>query len=285
MERLNGSSLIQEVTLKLKTTVYGDMIYLPHDQYVGKALDMYGEYGAGEVEFFRYIAQYMPGDAIDAGANMGAHTAVFSALFSHVYAFEPQAVIYRLLRANTALYSNVTTYRAALGNEEGFIHLPQLNYAVSNNYGGMGKYMEWDRKNQAHEVVQQRMIDKIDAIRAADKISLIKIDVEGMESEVIEGAMAIIDKHRPALYVENDKPKKSSQLLNLIYNLDYQAWWHITPLFNENNFYKQPENAYKDLCSFNLICVPKECNAEIANALPCTPEHPYLPEGCVTNYD
>lgn len=259
------------------------MLYFPNDMYVGRSLDLYGEYSEGEVIFYNWVSQW-GGDAIDCGANMGAITVPLAKKFDHVFAFEPQKIIFRLLRANTADLLNVTSYNSAVGSGDGLIQFPVLNYALSNNYGGMGREIKV-AEGALLENIQVRQLDKVDAIRQSDKIGLIKIDVEGMESEVIEGAMATIDKHRPFLYVENDKPKHSSQLVNMIYNLDYKAFWHFTTLYNSENYFENSENVYADITNFNIICVPREHKAEISGCIECTPDNPYLPAGYVTSYD
>lgn len=271
------------LNLKLKSCRHGDMLYVPYDKYIGSAFEFYGEYSQGEVELFDYVSQF-GGAALDCGANMGALTVPMALKYEQVFAFEPQVLMYRILRANTAQHLNVTCYNAAVGADDGILNLPRLDYETGNNFGGLGKYVKLG-DNLIYDQVQQRKLDKIDALRSCDKIGLMKIDVEGMEREVLEGAQALIDRHRPILYVENDKPSKAPGLVQFIYNLDYKAYWHITSLYNPENFFHNPENIYADIVSFNLICVPNGHRAMVTGAPPCTPENPHLPAGCVTAYD
>jgi len=270
------------VDLVAKQTAYGVMLLLPNDMYVGRGLIKYGEYCVGEQIFFSLAAQH-GGAAIDVGANLGAHTMFMASRFSNVYAFEAQPFIHMLLKGNLAPFLNTTTYNAAVGSEDGILHLPRLNYTMSNNFGGMGKYAlkdEADKSTIVMEPIQQRMLDKVDSLRAEDQISLIKIDVEGMELDVLKGAQALIDKHRPVLYVENDKMDHAAELVKFIYNLGYEAIWHITPLYREDNWANDKENIYEGLSSFNLICTPKGGWMTIKNGLPCTPDNPFVPPGC-----
>jgi hypothetical protein len=65
---------------------------------------------------------------------------------------------------------------------------------------------------------------------------LVKIDVERMEREVIEGVRALIERSRPFLYIENDRVEESAALISLIQDCGYRLWWHIPPLFNPDNF-------------------------------------------------
>jgi len=269
---------VNELTLKVKPTAYGPMCFLPNDVYVGGSLDAYGEFSAGEQDFFHFVAR--GGAAVDVGANMGAHSVPMAKWFSHLYAFEPQEIIYRILRFNLANSLNATSYKAAVGNEEGVVYFPALDYSVKNNYGAMHKDLGKDQDIQMIPV-QVRMLDKVDALRAEENIDLIKVDVEGMEKDVLEGAQYLIDKYRPVLYVENDKPDKMKALVQFINNLGYKAYWHITPLFRPDNFYQNQENIFgpNNIVSFNLICLPEKHWLTLNNAVECTPENIGLPEG------
>ena len=52
---------------------HGLMVFNRHDQFIGKALKVYGEYSEGEYDVFSQVVK--PGDTvIEAGANLGAHT-------------------------------------------------------------------------------------------------------------------------------------------------------------------------------------------------------------------
>lgn len=267
------------VDIKLKPTPIGDIMYLPHDMYVGRSIDLYSEFSHGEADFFRFAIK--GGSVIDVGANIGVHSVVFAQLADSAFSFEPQELLFRLLRANLSGYSNASCYNAAVGNDEGVIWLPSLDYSVTNNFGGLGRDA-FDKNDSTIPMkqVQLRKIDKVEAIQRCDKIDLIKVDVEGMEKEVLEGAQATIDKYRPILYVENDKPGKSKDLVTFIYNLGYRAYWHITFLYNDQNPAGNKMNVFPGLASFNLICLPHGHWMEIKGSVECTPEKFGVPEGC-----
>ncbi len=56
-----------------KACRYGQMLYNLNDQYIGRSLDLYGEFSEGEVDLFRQIVK--PGQiVVEVGANLGAHT-------------------------------------------------------------------------------------------------------------------------------------------------------------------------------------------------------------------
>ena len=91
-------------------------------------------------------------------------------------------------------------------------------------------------------------------------LHLLKIDVEGMEAEVLLGAKQTIARHRPILHVENDRREKSPALIGLILELGYDLNWDLPPLFNPSNFASCPDNIFSRIISINLLCIPKELN-------------------------
>src|SRR5687768_6606900 len=82
---------------RLKDCRYGRMLYNVNDLYVGRSLDLYGEFSEGEVEVFRQLVR--PGDLVmDVGANVGAHTVWFAKAVGPggvVLAFEPQRLVFQ----------------------------------------------------------------------------------------------------------------------------------------------------------------------------------------------
>jgi Methyltransferase FkbM domain len=94
---------------------------------------------------------------------------------------------------------------------------------------------------------------------------LIKIDVEGMERDVLEGAWATLAQHRPFLYVENDRSDKSKQLIDWLFSADYRLFWHLPPLFNANNYFGQQENVFGNIVSVNVLCVPRTKQLTMTN--------------------
>src|SRR6266550_3233530 len=180
---------MRDIKVILGDTINGPMLYLQNDIYVGRSLDLYGEFSKGEQEFFAFAAQ-KGGAAIDVGANLGAHSMLMAQRYEWLFAFEPQPILHKLLRGNLSGFLNTTTYNAACSNDEGLLWLPELNYGEANNFGGVGRECldaipEETRKTIPMIKIQSRMLDRCDAIQAAEKISLIKVDVEGMEKEVL----------------------------------------------------------------------------------------------------
>jgi tRNA G46 methylase TrmB len=114
---------------------YGTMLYNIHDAYIGRSLDLYGEFSEGEVDVFRQMVK--PGQVVlDVGANIGAHTLFLARAVApggQVLAFEPQRLVYQTLCASLALnhITNVYCWHAAVGRSRGELRLPSLDYTQS----------------------------------------------------------------------------------------------------------------------------------------------------------
>jgi hypothetical protein len=92
----------------------------------------------------------------------------------------------------------------------------------------------------------------------------LKIDVEGMELRVLMGATGLIAAHKPMLYVENHRPQNSEALVAFIHSLGYRLYWHKPPLYNPDNFLRNPHNVFGDVVSLNLIGLHASMPQDIA---------------------
>ncbi len=238
---------------------YGYVVYNKNDLYIGKAVEKYGEFSEFEVDLFRQICR--PGDVVvEVGANIGTHTVALSNIVGEhglVHAFEPQPIIFYTLCANVAINSlnNVHCLNLAAGAAEGFVLIPNINYEEPGNYGSV----EVDKFKKGNQIRRVRLDNYI----AVPSLRLLKIDVEGMESEVIRGAKKLIARHKPVIYVENDRPEKSKDLIELIRSLDYRMYWHQPLLFNPNNFFGDSENIYPNIVSINMLCFHKSADVNL----------------------
>jgi len=226
------------------------MMYFANDMYVGRSLDVYGEFSEGETELFRQIIK--PGmTVVDAGANIGAHTVYLAQAVGprgRVLAFEPQRVLYQMLCGNLALnlHANVSTYNAGLGASDGKMSVPRVDYSQGGNFGSVGL-----SAGPGDEVA----VLTLDSLRLP-ACHLIKIDVEGMEREVLAGAADTLARHSPLLYVENDRQQLSKDLIGWLLSKHYRLYWHLPALFNANNFAGKAENIFPNIISINMLGVP-----------------------------
>lgn len=240
---------------------YGKMMFNPNDIYIGRSLSLYGEFSEKEAEIFRHFVH--PGNiVVEGGANIGCHTVVFANLVGSegkVVAFEPEKCVYYTLCGNLALnsmYHNTCIYNAALGARQDHVKVPMLNYDESFSIGVMSLVEQPTEDGGLFYDVPLYKVDSLDLPRC----DFIKADVEGMEKEVIEGASDTIARFRPTLYVENDREETAKALKEHIYALGYKVYYHFPRLYNEQNHKNIKENIFGNICSLNLLCIPKEKN-------------------------
>ena len=245
--------LLDKGIVRLKLCRHGHMLFMATDTFIGRSLDFYGEYCEGEAAIFREAVK--PGQTVlDIGANVGPHTVVFANAVGPrgtVLAFEPQRVLFQMLCANAAMngLGNIHTYQAVVGRENGEAIMPRIDYRRGGNFGGATPLKEGDG-----ESVPVITVDSLNL----EACHFIKIDVEGMEGEVLAGAANTIARLRPLMYVENDRPANSRALLAQLLGLDYRLYWHCPPLFYEANFFGNSRNIFSNLRSCNVICLPRE---------------------------
>lgn len=188
---------------------------------------------------------------IDAGANIGNHTLYFAGeLGANVIAFEPEPHNSAILRANINLNSvndKVGQYCVALGSAAGDV---ELTMNVKNNYGSFTAYSDANPNADILEVkdniaieVPVRTLDYImDCTKGEYDISILKIDIEGMELELLQGAEMTIKSNYPVIAIECFNEDVYSSVEKILGPIGYFSidMVNSTPTFifaNENNPY------------------------------------------------
>lgn len=169
--------------------------------------------------------------AIDCGANIGVHTVEWARLmyqWGEVISFEAQEKIYYALAGNVAINNclNVTAMHSAVGSNCSVIDIPEPNYLIPSSYGSFEL-----KQNQNNEFIGQAIDYKktkpvplvsIDSLNLK-RLDFIKIDVEGMEEDVLAGAESSIKKYQPIMMIETIKSNKS-QIENFLQKNGYKYY-------------------------------------------------------------
>lgn len=201
----------------MSISVHNDVSYPTHNNsYVVKALV---QNRVWEKKITSLLTKYITPDdvVVDCGAYIGSHTLTMSALARRVYAFEPQPLaaecIERTLKAKKI--DNVIFREVAVDSTTGqdFIH--------TNNDGDASLGGIRDHKFKSKFPCLTMPLDNL--IPTTEKISFIKIDVEGAEWRVLEGAKNLIRKWRPTIIMETFNTKKNmTRLDQWIEDNDYE---------------------------------------------------------------
>ncbi len=255
---------------------HGDFFVMRRDQYVGQSLASQGEWGEGEVQqvFRRFVRE---GDTVvDVGANIGAFTVPLAKLAGPrgvVHAIEPIRSLFNLMVANTVVngLSNVQAHHAYAGSGlegTGNDHndddndaatkndalpypppdtLPTLNIEVlfepGSPFNSGAEMLNFGSVN-VDQAALPHGTRGVDIVRTVpiDELGLfacdfIKVDVEGNELAVLEGARETLERFRPVVYMEADREDKNPALLRFMHDeVGYVCIQHRVPLYNHANF-------------------------------------------------
>jgi len=181
--------------------------------------------GGGEAELGELSRVVRSGDlAIDVGSNLGIYTFALSRIANRVIAFEPIPLLARFVR-NQAM-PNVTVKEIALSSQSGSRELSVPNEGAA--YATLREDMAAPNRRIR---VATRSLDSL----ALDPVGFMKVDVEGHEEAVLDGARETIARDRPRLLVEIEErhnPGGLDRIVKMLTALDYACWffkdaeWH-----------------------------------------------------------
>lgn len=152
--------------------------------------------GEAELRLLRYLADPAK-TSVDAGANKGVYTYFLSRYSRHVYAYEPNPKIFALL-ARSVKGRNVTARPSALSDVTGeaMLVVPRRKAGYSNQLASL-RPDKFTGEAMRIPVATRRLDDE-----DVGDPGFVKIDVEGFETNVLEGARATLARSRPTLLVE-----------------------------------------------------------------------------------
>ncbi len=238
---------------RLRVCRHGLMLYLASDTIIGRTLELYGEFAESENELMTEIVK--PGDTVvNVGANIGTVTVPLAKRIQPsgtIYAFEPQRVIFQHLCANVALngLANVQARLAGVGASAAIATIPRMNVAAAINFGGVTLAGNSDG--------EEVFVTTIDDLRL-NRCDLIKIDVEGMEADVLRGAARTISELRPAIYFEAKQSAGTSWCIDWLLQRKYRLSWHFASFFRKLNFRGIAQNIFGDRGDINALALPME---------------------------
>ncbi len=161
---------------------------------------------------------------LDVGANAGNHVLGLASYFRHCHAFEPDPRTYKLLEVNVAEQDNITTHPIALSNSNGLVE-----FCLNNVNTGKSHISDCSNDQDpimgSNVTLQARRLDDLDL--ASEPIGLIKIDVEGHEKQVLEGAQSILQTQKPQIMLEllaSDISNKRAASLDFLASLGYSSF-------------------------------------------------------------
>lgn len=175
-----------------------------------------------------------PGDRVlDVGANIGYMTSLFAAragVNGRVHSFEPHPVIRKKLEANVARFlgnkgsAPIEVHPLALGSRIETAHLVETDYFATNQ----GTATLTDQGQEAAPppgvVLHPVQVDTLDHLFPTESFSLLKIDVEGNEGKVIEGARQLLADKRITNVIYEDHERGRTGLPGVFTSAGYSVF-------------------------------------------------------------
>lgn len=231
----------------LKECRWGDFLLLRGDM-ICAFVDMYGEWSETEVDLFRAL---LPpnGVCVEVGSNIGMHTIPLSTICHEgwVFGYEPQRPIFHILCANIALNNrlNVVARNAAVGDRDGQVRVHTGDYDAAWNYGAFSIESGFNRESAFRGRVSDDWVDilRLDSdrrLREAPRLDLLKIDAEGYDAKVVEGARELIARHSPDIFIEANALDSFTEIMGKMTALNYEGYWFVSSRHRLDNFGRSP---------------------------------------------
>ena len=198
--------------------------WIPDDDH-NLVLDLLGPGEAHDVSVFTEVRKYIKDQPkrvmVDVGANIGRWARHFHTDYDQIFCYEPANYNFECLEKNVEHQTNIHVRNYGLGQTK---HTASLSIAVQDH---LGSTMAKPDPNGDIEI--QKLDDQ-----NLPNLDLLKIDVEGFETEVLKGGQNIIKDQKPLIAIERHafnykllgKTKKESHLY--LQELGYQMMFKLT---------------------------------------------------------
>jgi FkbM family methyltransferase len=234
----------------------GTMTFFRNDRgALTQALRAYGEWAEHEIGFCgRFVT---PGDTVlDVGAYIGTHALAFAECVGpggRVYSFEAQPASFALLARNLAAAAHVTAVHAAVSHPlaGASILLDEIDIAEPRSYGSAAIGDASDKRQPIR--VPATTLDALDLRSCA----LVKIDVEGMEDQVLLGGERLLASCAPLIYAECNTVDAGSWVIARLRACGYDVWMHLADAYNPRNWRANGTNIFGNAKEAALVGVPR----------------------------
>jgi len=198
---------------------------------------------------------------IDIGAHTGNMSVAYSLFAEKVISFEPNPATFEVLEKNSQLNPNIQPFNYAISDEEGPLEFHYSDFGFCN--GGFATRTDFGIGVTGHKVpidVYAINLENFLEDKEVRDVSLIKIDAEGHDKDILKTLTNIINEHKPILITEiydGLSPNEITDLLNTIHSLGYKAYDEEINKLDLDNLGKEIKsvNDIKPGSGHNLICV------------------------------
>lgn len=171
-----------------------------------------------EQKYFFETMRYIPNRSVslDVGAHVGIWTKRLSTIFEKVIAFEPVKSHVECWKENCKGINNIEIHEVGLSNKKDYVDMK-----VTQHNSGMST-LEYDSTRIRTSKEEKVNVVTLDSLNL-DKVDFIKIDTEGHELSVLEGALDTIKKFNPSIFIEihGKEFKKEKNAYRFLIDLGY----------------------------------------------------------------
>tara|TARA_B100000378_G_C18028604_1_gene406753 strand:- start:55 stop:1029 length:975 start_codon:yes stop_codon:yes gene_type:complete len=242
--------IFTEVKAKL---FFGKQLILPISDGDAFLLYCFGTLSYEEESLTQYLIKNLKKNDVfyDVGANYGFYTFLADEIIEtgQVYSFEPNSKVFEYLSTNAVGYDQITLNKVAVSNTSGegylFDAFEKHKSATSTIIEGVVG------EGYSKKTIKTISLDDYIGDKQVTVPTLIKIDVEGAEAMVLEGASNVITTHRPDIIMEvwgGERGKQfSSHCLQLLKRLGYTNIYKIN---REGELIRIPQIDFSEVNNF-----------------------------------
>jgi len=247
-------------------TKVGEMLVYKNDNIISYSLALFGEYCDAEVDI---MSRYLTPESIyvDVGTNIGYHAlAVHQRVGCQVRGFEPHPNHFAIAAYNCK-DKPIRIYNTAVGNSNGVINIKDFDPEKSGNFGEV---------SISEEGTVEVSLIKLDELEELTHCDLIKIDVEGHELDVLQGATRLLNANRPVVFYEAIEPNSYGPCFEYLRDMQYKQYWvtcrnkPLAPTYKQSD-----ENPFDMYGVSNILAVPAE-KMQPTDLAPVEENEPYL---------
>ncbi|MEM7467385.1 MAG: FkbM family methyltransferase [Pseudomonadota bacterium] len=155
--------------------------------------------------------------AVDVGAYMGAYTYFLAKLATHVHAFEPQVSCQEFL--SRAYPEKVTVHRSAVSNFNGEMGMQNAHYDSQNQGARLHSQENLPADSASPASLFEVTVTRLDDVDLGT-VGFIKIDAEGEESNVLEGAETLVETNKPVLLIEIEQRHREQDIYEVFKKIE-----------------------------------------------------------------